>query len=100
MGNTIGSREAVELAQRLAAWHDAMVVHRRRVGAARVGECEPDCPHTEAKALWLEALDVYGDRAHELAFLRAHGASSAGHGGWTRAAARGSLDRPHEAGGV
>ena len=69
VGTAIGTREAVDLAHRLSAWHDAMVRHRRRTGAA-TGSCEVDCPHDQAASLWLEAVDVYGERALELAFLR------------------------------
>jgi hypothetical protein len=53
-----------------------MVVHQRRAGASRGPGCPPDCPHAQAPALWIEALDVYGDRAHELGFLRTHGEES------------------------
>jgi hypothetical protein len=66
VGTAVGTREALELAQRLSAWHDAMVRHRRGTADA----CEMDCPHEQAVSLWLEALEVYGDRALELAFLR------------------------------
>jgi len=73
LGKAIGTREAVDLAQRLAAWHDAMVMHRRRSGMALDARCPPDCPHVTAELLWREAQDIYGDRAHELEFLRSHG---------------------------
>jgi hypothetical protein len=72
IANTVGSREALELAQRLAAWHDAMVVHQRRAARIRA-VCEDDCPHADAETLWSEALELYGERAHELRFLRTHG---------------------------
>jgi len=55
-------------------WHDAMVLHNRRAGTGSSDLCEHDCPHVEAQALWIEALDVFGHRAHELGFLRTHGA--------------------------
>ena len=29
IGNKLGTREAIELAERLNAWHDAMVTHER-----------------------------------------------------------------------
>jgi hypothetical protein len=74
VGNAVGTREALELAHRLAVWHDAMVVHQRRTGGGGGPPCDGDCPHDDASALWSEALDVYGERAHELRFLRAHGA--------------------------
>ena len=72
LGMAIGTREALDLANRLSAWHDAMVRHRRHTGDA-TNSCEADCPHEQAAALWPEALSVYGDRAGELAFLRTIG---------------------------
>jgi hypothetical protein len=77
LGNAIGTTEALALAHRLAAWHDAMVMHQRRTGPRRGKQCEVDCPHVEARALWLEALATYGDRASELVLLRTHGNVSA-----------------------
>ncbi len=60
-----------ELAARLAAWHDAMVGHERRLRTGRTDdECDDECPHAEAPALWTEALAAYGERSHELSFLR------------------------------
>jgi len=76
LANAVGTREALELARRLAAWHDAMVVHQRRAGSVRGPLCDDDCPHTDAEVLWSEALDAYGDRAHELRFLRTHAVGS------------------------
>jgi hypothetical protein len=72
LGSAIGTRTALDLAQRLSAWHDAMVVHQRRAGSPGSDGCDGECPHSEAPLLWLEALDVYGERAHELGFLRTH----------------------------
>ena len=69
----VGTREALALAHRLAAWHDAMVMHRRRGGDAANSSCDVDCPHKQAESLWLEALKVYGERAREFAFLRSFG---------------------------
>jgi hypothetical protein len=76
VGTAVGTREALDLAHRLAAWHDAMVMHRRRVGDA-IGGCETDCPHEQAVSLWREAVDVYGERALELGFLRSLGVAAA-----------------------
>ncbi len=70
---SVGTREAVDLAYRLSAWHDAMVMHRRRAGDEAGPSCDVDCPHEQAESLWLEALDVYGERAREFAFLRTFG---------------------------
>lgn len=70
-GKVVGTGEATALAARLAAWHDAMVAHNRRLESGRSGdECDEECPHSEAGELWAEALDTFGDRAHEFAFLR------------------------------
>jgi len=75
LAKAAGTREALELAPRLAAWHDAMVLHQRQAGSGR-WLCGGDCPHTEPEALWSEALGAYGERAHELRFLRTHGMTS------------------------
>ena len=76
LGNAIGTPEAMALGHRLGIWHDAMVVHQRRAGASRSKRCEADCPHVQAESLWLEALELYGERAHGLGFLRTHGRSA------------------------
>jgi hypothetical protein len=69
----VGTRAAFALAPRLAVWHDDMVRHQRRARASRESACAPDCPHNEARSLWLEALEAYGDEARQLGFLRTHG---------------------------
>lgn len=74
LGNAIGTLEARDLAQRLAAWHDSMVKHLRKA-SLRGAECEDDCPHVDARMLWAEALATFGDDAHRLTFLRTHGAA-------------------------
>ena len=76
IATAVGTREALDLAHRLAAWHDAMVIHRRRVGEAPGAACDINCPHEQAELLWLEAVDVFGDRAHQCGFLRSFGAIS------------------------
>ena len=64
------------LAARLTAWHDAMVTHERRLRDARTGDvCDDECPHVEARLLWAEALAAFGERAHELPFLRSRATS-------------------------
>lgn len=65
LGYAGGTPEALYLAERLVAWHDAMVAHERRVGA----RCDDDCPHADAQMLWCEALETFGAGAHELRFL-------------------------------
>ena len=76
IATAVGTREALDLAHRLAVWHDAMVMHRRRAGDEAGPSCDVDCPHEQAESLWLEALDVYGERAREFAFLRTFGGIS------------------------
>lgn len=76
VATVIGTHEALDLAHRLAAWHDAMVIHRRRAGETAGPWCDVDCPHEQAESLWLEAVDAYGERAHEFAFLRSVGSDA------------------------
>jgi len=81
IANAVSTREARDLAHRLAAWHDAMVIHRRRAGDVPRPSCDVDCPHEEAESLWREALETYGERAHEFAFLRTYGMAAGRHEG-------------------
>jgi len=76
IATAVGTREALDLAHRLAVWHDAMVMHRRRAGNEAGPSCDVDCPHEQAESLWLEAVEVYGERAREFAFLRTFGGVS------------------------
>jgi hypothetical protein len=63
--------DVAPLRTRLAAWHDEMVEHQRRLRVGRgLESCDEECPHAEARVLWEEALAMFGRRAHELAFLR------------------------------
>lgn len=73
----IGTADAHELAARIAAWHDAMVHHARAI-RVRGAECDDDCPHAQAGALWAAALEVFGDHAWRFTFLQSHGASLSG----------------------
>jgi hypothetical protein len=73
VATAVGTREALDLAQRLAVWHDAMVMHRRRAGDEAGPSCDVDCPHEQAESLWLKTLEVYGERAREFAFLHTFG---------------------------
>jgi len=67
----VGTAEARALADRLSAWHDAMVLHRRRATRDASSECcAGDCPCHVAPLYWREARRVFGDSASELAFLR------------------------------
>ena len=66
------------LAARLAAWHDAMVAHERRLRTGRTGDvCDDECPHVEARTLWAEALAAFGERARALSFLRSRATNRA-----------------------
>ena len=80
----------------MTAWHDAMVAHERRLESGRADDgCGEDCAHVEARALWAEALAAFGDRAHELVFLRSRASErSAGRSRRTRSRAAASADRP------
>jgi hypothetical protein len=71
LGLGIGTSEAASLSVRLAAWHDAMVAHERRLRTGRTADtCDDECPHVEARTLWAEALATFGTGASELTFLR------------------------------
>jgi hypothetical protein len=50
LGSGIGTTEATSLSTRLAAWHDAMVAHERRLRSERTSDaCDDECPHMEAR---------------------------------------------------
>jgi hypothetical protein len=66
LGSRMGTPDALELAERLSAWHDAMVAHER----LRARACDDECPHADAGLLWNEATRAFGDRAGELLFLK------------------------------
>jgi hypothetical protein len=77
IGSGPGTNDATSLSARLSAWHDAMVAHERRLRTDRTSDvCDDECPHAEAPALWAEALEVFGPRAHELTFLRSRANAS------------------------
>ncbi len=77
IGDAIATLEARDLAERLVAWHDSMVKHLRVI-TLRGGGCDEGCPHEEARLLWAEAMDVFGEDAGRLAFLQTHGGMPAG----------------------
>src|SRR5690242_13795822 len=61
LSSGIGTTETTSLSMRLAAWHDAMVAHERRLRSGRTSDaCDDECPHVEAQTLWAEALDTFG----------------------------------------
>ena len=71
------THEATALSARLSTWHDAMVMHERRLRIGTAGAtCHDECPHAEARILWAEALDTFGERVQALTFLRSHSASA------------------------
>jgi hypothetical protein len=71
LSSSVGTTEAAALSVRLAAWHDAMVTHERRLRTGQTTDaCDDECPHAEARTLWTEALATLGPRASELTFLR------------------------------
>ena len=71
LGSRVGTPEATWLSDRLSAWHDAMVAHERRLRTPGATDtCSDECPHAEADGLWTEAVEVFGDRARDLTFLR------------------------------
>jgi hypothetical protein len=85
LGSRAGTPDAQHLAERLSAWHDAMVAHERR----RDPTCDDECPHADAGLLWGEATETFGERARELVFLRSRASRTerdAGVGGADRLA--------------
>ncbi len=66
--------DATDLVDELCTWHDRMVAHLRRHGAASPCTCgEPDdCPREEARDLWPRARATFGAAAEPLTFLRNH----------------------------
>ena len=86
IGSQVGTAEAASLSQRLAAWHDAMVAHERRLRGSGVSAvCDEDCAHSDARSLWAEASIAFGERAHELSFLRSRALMAGGKPGATGA---------------
>jgi hypothetical protein len=78
-GAGVGTVEATELSARLASWHDAMVAHDRKIRVEGAdAACDEECPHDDARALWSEALEILGERAHELTFLRSRAEAASG----------------------
>ena len=76
VGYAVGTPEALALAARLSTWHDAMVAHLRPADTVRITRCDGDCPHADARSLWRDAIETFGDGANQLAFLRRHGAAT------------------------
>ena len=94
----IETAEATSLSTRLAAWHDAMVAHERRLRSRSASDvCDDECPHVEARNLWTEALETFGGRANELAFLRSRAGLDAGQDTPGPRSFGRSSDQPHAA---
>jgi hypothetical protein len=97
-----GTSTSSALAARLAAWHDAMVAHERRLRTGRTGDvCDDECPHVKARTLWAEALAAFGERARELSFLRSRATNNAqviGNrvGPWSRESERPDHEQPSD----
>jgi hypothetical protein len=91
IGYAVGTPEALALAARLSAWHDAMVAHQRPTDTVRVTRCDDDCPHAEARSLWQEAVDMFGGAAEQMGFLRRHGGATRHSPAYTRAATEDAL---------
>jgi len=73
LSDEVATIEAREIAERLVAWHDAMVKHLRVLASRQDARCGDDCPHEDAASLWAAAQAMFGARARELVFLRSHG---------------------------
>lgn len=86
VADRVGTLEALDLADRLATWHDRMVMHERRLRGGRSGAaCSESCPHAEARPLWSEARQVFGAWAEDLIFLRSRAIGHQGQGRLARA---------------
>ena len=70
----VSAADAADLIDDLCAWHDRMVAHVRRHGAANGCSClEPDeCPRQQAVGLWAQARVELGEASASLTFLRQH----------------------------
>jgi hypothetical protein len=77
----VSAAGAAELIEDLCTWHDRMVAHVRRHGAADGCGCDEAeaCPRQQAVGLWAQARAELGDAAASLTFLRQH-AEAAHHG--------------------
>jgi hypothetical protein len=69
IAHRVGSTDALELGRRLSSWHDRMVAHERLARSSRQ-RCDEACPHAESIDLWAGALEILGDAAERLTFLK------------------------------
>jgi hypothetical protein len=75
IAHRIGSTGAMELGRRLSSWHDRMVAHERRAHVSRQ-PCDEACPHAESIELWEGALEILGEAAERLTFLKSTAAAA------------------------
>jgi hypothetical protein len=75
IAHRVGSSDALELGHRLSSWHDRMVAHER-LARSSPRRCHDTCPHAEAIDLWQGALEVLGDVAESLTFLKTMAANA------------------------
>ena len=65
-----GGEEVRRFVDRLGAWHDEMVLHRRLVNRLGREACSDSCPHATGRLLWKQARELLGAGADQLTFLR------------------------------
>ena len=75
IAHRVGSTGALELGHRLSSWHDRMVAHER-LARSSPRRCHETCPHSESIELWEGALEVLGDAAENLTFLKTMAANA------------------------
>jgi hypothetical protein len=75
IANRVGSADALELGHRLSSWHDRMVAHER-LARSSPRRCHETCPHAESIELWQGAVEVLGDVAENLTFLKTMAANA------------------------
>jgi hypothetical protein len=75
IAHRIGSSHALELSRRLSSWHDRMVAHERRAQTSSQ-DCDEACPHAESIELWQAAVEIVGEAADRLTFLKTTAANA------------------------
>jgi hypothetical protein len=68
IAHRVGTIDALELGRRLSSWHDRMVAHERLARSRQT--CDETCPHAQAIELWRDAVQILGDGAERLTFLK------------------------------
>ncbi len=69
VAHRVGSIDALALGRRLSSWHDRMVAHERLARSSRQ-TCDEACPHAQSIELWRDAVQILGDAAERLTFLK------------------------------